>query len=143
MVFELNRRDFIKVSVASVTALRELRLDRTLSDHERATLREVAQTMFPHAGATREFYQQAVDHIEEVCHRNHTLFAVIARGISSLERACGGQFAAGSETDRIRVLKKLEISPFFHLVYGCCLESLYRSQMIWDILAASSGLAWE
>jgi hypothetical protein len=138
MVLDLNRRDFIKVSVASVTALRPLPLDRTLTDQERGTLRVVAQTMFPHATATREFYERAIDHIQDVCHRDHRLFAVVASGISELEWAWNGGFASGGEADRIRVLKEVETSQFFRLVYGCCQEGLYRSQKIWDILAASS-----
>src|SRR5688500_15250698 len=115
MAFDLNRRDSIKVSVVSVTTLTQLRLDRMVTNHERATLRAVAQTMFPHSGATREFYEKAVDHIQDVCHRDHKLFTVVASGISAIEWMCGGHFAAGSEADRIRVLKQMETSRFFRL----------------------------
>ena len=139
MVFDLNRRDFIKVGVASVATLSQLRADRSLTDQERATLRAMAKTMFPHVGATREFYDQAVDYVQSVCHRDPNLFAVVTSGVSVLEWSCGGRFAVGSEVDRIRMLKDMESSRFFHFVYGCSLESLYRSQMIWSILGVPTS----
>jgi hypothetical protein len=139
MVFDITRRDFLLVNaMTSIAVLTARRDGQELSAIELRTLRAVAETLFPMQLQRAEVYDRALDALRRRCRVDDDAFETVTTGLAALEWTCGGRFATSSARRRVSVLKEIESSPFYVVVYGELLEQLYSHAGSWSLFAAAT-----
>lgn len=104
-----------------------------ISEHEMATLLQMARDIYPHDRVGDRFYAIAVKGYDTEDHK-----AAVAEGIAALDAAArdagfDSYLDAGWEDDRVAILKSIEDSPFFQTVRGGLVTGLYNQKEIWPI----------
>lgn len=139
MVFDISRRDFIRVNVtASFLALTQKNVALQLTAHERDTLLAIARTIFPHTGVDEWPYLRAVDRLRRRCELNSDLLDVIAGGITELEWTCGQQFTRMPTASRVAALASIRSTTFYNVAYSELLEGLYGPFDMWSLFTSSA-----
>lgn len=98
-----------------------------------ATLIQMARDIYPHDRVADSFYAVAVkgyDTSEEA--------GAIEEGIAALNAAAQGAghadyLSVGWESDRVAILKGMEMSPFFQKIRGGLVTGLYNQKELWPI----------
>lgn len=98
-----------------------------------ATLIQMARDIYPHDKVADSFYAIAVkgyDTPEDA--------PAIEAGIAALDAAAQGAgydsyLAVGWESDRVAILKGMELSPFFQKIRGGLVTGLYNQKEVWPI----------
>ena len=137
MVLDMNRRAFLASVSASVTLLATVRVDQKLSTAERQTLQSIARTIFP-SRADERVYEEAVNQIDRRCRLDGELFHIVTSGVASIVWTYGGQFSSQPLQVRIRVLKDVETTRFFLVIYAAFLESFFGPHDSWGMFAAAT-----
>jgi hypothetical protein len=132
MVLDMNRRSFLVNVSAGVAILTAVRLDQRLSSQELTTLQSIAKTIFP-SGADDRVYEDAARQLDRRCRLDAEHFQVLTRGIAAIEWTYGGRFSLQPLRVRVRVLKDLEQTRFFHVVYSGLLESFFGPHDSWAL----------
>jgi len=135
MVLEITRREFLLVNVAAGLAaltspLFSAVLGPELNAEQRSTLLLIAKTLFPHEHADEKLYFNAVNAIEMRCRADSRVSRIVTSGIAMVSAACE------SRSDRNKcaeVLRKMESSDFFRIVYAETLENVYGSPDVWSV----------
>lgn len=143
---ELRRRHFLKVaggsafmSLVAGTGMGALSTEawsaplKSLTDHEGRTLLMMARTLFPHDFLADSYYMNVVSSIDGKASGDAATRSAVADGVKKLDAAYKGGFKNASEKARVRVLKTMEGSSFFSMVYGETLNGLYGNPDIWKI----------
>lgn len=104
-----------------------------ISEHEMATLLQMARDIYPHDKVGDRFYAIAVKGYDAEDRK-----AEVADGIAALDaaaRAAGfdSYLAAGWEADRVAILRAIEQTPFFQSVRGGLVTGLYNQKEVWPI----------
>lgn len=104
-----------------------------ISEHEMATLLQMARDIYPHDRIGDRFYAIAVKGYDTEDSK-----AMVAEGIAALDTAAkaagfGSYVAAGWEADRVAILKTVEDTPFFQTVRGGLVTGLYNQKEVWPI----------
>lgn len=104
-----------------------------ISEHEMATLLQMARDIYPHDRVGDRFYAIAVKGYDSEEQK-----AFVADGIAALDaaaRAAGFEdyLAVGWEDDRVAMLRSIEDTPFFQTVRGGLVTGLYNQKEIWPI----------
>lgn len=144
--FELTRRQFLKLGgdafflslvlgtgLASLTKPAFAGEMKALSDIEAKTLLAVSRTLFPHDSVKDNYYMLAVAAIDGKCAADPKTLDMVKQGVSKLNGGPDKSFAAASESARTNLLKTMETSDFFGLVYGETLNNLYGNHDIWKM----------
>ncbi len=135
---DLSRREFLEVSAAAgLTALTVPVSARVLTREQRSTLLSTARTVFPHRGVSDEPYLRAVAHVEQQCRCDFRIFHGVKTGVERLEWLSGWDFAGLPESTRVRLLKRVEHTSFFRVLYREILEGLYGSPESWRLLTGA------
>lgn len=98
-----------------------------------ATLIQMARDIYPHDRVADSFYAVAVkgyDTPEDA--------PAVEAGIAALNAAAQGAgfadyLSVGWESDRVALLKGMELSPFFQTIRGGLVTGLYNQKEIWPI----------
>ncbi|MFT3974230.1 MAG: Twin-arginine translocation pathway signal [Amaricoccus sp.] len=98
-----------------------------------ATLIQMARDIYPHDRVADSFYAVAVkgyDTAEDA--------AAVEAGIAALDAAAQGAghasyLAIGWESERVALLKGMELSPFFQKIRGGLVTGLYNQKEVWPI----------
>jgi hypothetical protein len=138
MVLEMTRRSFLVNVTASVAILTTVRLDQKLSADELRTLQSIARTIFP-SRADERIYQEAVRQLDRRCRLDGELFYVVTRGVAAIEWTYGGQFSSQPQKIRVRVLKEIEKTRFFMVVYSAFLESFFGPHESWTLFLGKAA----
>lgn len=104
-----------------------------ISEHEMATLLQMARDIYPHDRIGDRFYAVAVKGYDSQDSR-----AMIEEGIAALDAAAqaagfDNYLAAGWEDDRVAILRSVEDSAFFQTVRGGLVTGLYNQKEVWPI----------
>ena len=149
MVLEVTRREFLLVNAAAGMAAAlsptvfGAFLGPELSAEQRNTLLLIAKTLFPHEEADDKLYLDAVKAIEMRCRTDTKISRIVTSGIAEVSAACGGRAGTTDRNKCAQLLKAMESSDFFRLVYAESLEHVYGSSETWTIFAGRSPVRTE
>ncbi len=104
-----------------------------ISEHEMATLLQMARDIYPHDKVGDRFYAVAVKSYDAADQK-----AAVTEGIAALDAAAkaagfDNYLAAGWEADRVAILRSIEETPFFQTVRGGLVTGLYNQKDVWPI----------
>lgn len=104
-----------------------------ISEHEMATLLQMARDIYPHDRIADRFYAVAVKGYDAEDKK-----ALVAEGIAALDaaaRAAGhaDYVSVGWEEDRVKLLQAMEDTAFFQTVRGGLVTGLYNQKEVWPI----------
>lgn len=104
---------------------------QALSDADARALVAMERTLFPHDRLDDGYYMAAVASIDAKAAGDAKTRDMIRAGIARLNAATGKPFADLPEQARVNILKTMEKSDFFQLVYGETINGLYGNPAIW------------
>lgn len=104
-----------------------------ISEHEMATLMQMARDIYPHDRVADRYYVIAVKGYDSEEHK-----AAVAEGIARVDaaaRAAGfdDYLSTRWEADRVAILRMLQDTPFFQTVRGGLVTGLYNQKEIWPV----------
>ena len=104
-----------------------------ISEHEMATLVQMARDIYPHDRIADAFYAVAVKGYDSADQK-----ALVDEGVAALNAAAQAQGHAdyvsiGWEEDRVKVLQAIETTPFFQTVRAGLVTGLYNQKDIWPL----------
>ena len=104
-----------------------------ISEHEMATLLQMARDIYPHDRVGDRFYAVAVKSYDSEEQKQ-----LVADGIAALDAAAkqagfDNYLAAGWEEERVAILRSIEETPFFQTIRGGLVTGLYNQKDIWPI----------
>jgi len=141
----LTRRDLLKrtVSVGALVAIGAgfiaapdaawaLEVSE-ITEHQMATLIQMARDIYPHDRIGNEYYAIAVKGYD-----NAEAKEMVAEGVAALDAlavAAGATdyLSTGWEADRVALLEQIEETAFFQTVRGGLVTGLYNQQAVWPI----------
>ena len=155
----LARREFLKGSgvligvLASGSLLASLAPSRTwavelktLSKDQGETLMAMGRTLYPHKKLPDAVYALLAKDLDAKAATNPAAAPETSKtlqdGIAALDAAAGGRFTKATPAKRLAIVKEIEGTPFFNLVRGQCVTSLYDNDMAFAALGYP-GSAWE
>jgi hypothetical protein len=143
---EMSRREFLRaggsafaLSLMLGTGLSSYSLParsaplQALSDADARALLTMARTLFPHEMLGEGYYMAAVQSIDAKAATDAKVRDLVAAGIERLNRAAGKPFADLPEQARVNVLKTMEKSDFFQMVYGETINGVYGNPAVWAL----------
>ena len=104
-----------------------------VSEHEMATLLQMARDIYPHDKVGDRYYAIAVRGYDSEDQKQ-----AVADGIAALDAAANqagfdDYRSAGWEADRVASLRSIEDTPFFQTVRGGLVTGLYNQKEVWPI----------
>jgi hypothetical protein len=105
----------------------------TISEHEMATLLQMARDIYPHDRLVDRYYVAAVKGYDAEDKKQ-----MVADGIAALDAAAQAAGHAdyasiGWEEDRVKLLRAMEDTPFFQTVRGGLVTGLYNQKEVWPL----------
>ena len=104
-----------------------------ISEHEMATLLQMARDIYPHDRVGDRFYAIAIKGYDTAENQ-----PMVAEGIAALDAAAQAAghddyVSIGWEQDRVAILRGMEDSAFFQTVRGGLVTGLYNQKEVWPI----------
>ncbi|MFN6951566.1 MAG: Twin-arginine translocation pathway signal [Albidovulum sp.] len=104
-----------------------------ISEHEMATLLQMARDIYPHDRIADQYYAIAVKGYDAEDKK-----AMVAEGIAALDAAAkaaghADYVSVGWEEDRVELLKAMEDTAFFQTVRGGLVTGLYNQKEVWPL----------
>lgn len=104
-----------------------------ITEHEMATLLQMARDIYPHDRVADRFYAVAVKGYDSAEKK-----AAVAEGIARLDAAAKGAGHADYlstpwESERVAILRGVEDTAFFQTVRGGLVTGLYNQKELWPI----------
>jgi hypothetical protein len=104
-----------------------------ISEHEMATLVQMARDIYPHDRLVDQYYVVAVKGYDAEDKKQ-----MVADGIAALDAAAkaaghADYASVGWEEDRVKLLQAMEDTPFFQTVRGGLVTGLYNQKEIWPL----------
>src|SRR5690606_40889684 len=123
-------------SIAARTGASALEV-RVISEHELATLLQMARGIYPHGRIADQYYAVAVKGYDAEDRK-----AMVAEGVAALDTAAqaaghADYVSVGWEDDRVKLLQAMEDTPFFQTVRGGLVTGLYNQKEVWPIFGRS------
>lgn len=105
----------------------------SVSEHEMATLIQMARDIYPHDRIADQFYATAVKGYDSEENRQ-----LIADGVAALDAAAqaaghADYLSAGWEAERVAVLRSIEDTPFFQTIRAGLVTGLYNQKAVWPV----------
>ena len=104
-----------------------------ISEHQMATLLQMARDIYPHDKVGDRFYAVAVKGYDAEDKK-----ALVDEGVAALDAAAqaaghADYASVGWEEDRVKILQGMEDTPFFQTVRGGLVTGLYNQKEVWPI----------
>lgn len=104
-----------------------------ITEHEMATLLQMARDIYPHDRVADQYYAVAVKGYDADDKK-----AMVAEGVAALDAAAKAAGHAdyasiGWEEDRVTILQGMEDAPFFQAVRGGLVTGLYNQKEVWPL----------
>ena len=104
-----------------------------ISEHQMATLLQIARDIYPHDRVGDRFYAVAIKSYDSEEQKQ-----LVADGIAALDAAAkqagfDNYLAAGWEDERVAILRSIEDTPFFQTIRGGLVTGLYNQKDVWPI----------
>jgi len=108
---------------------------KALKPQTMKTLILLARDIYPHDRIADRFYAIAVKGHDEKAGKDPAHQKLIEGGIAALDKAAGanGYLGLGWEDERVKLLRKIETTPFFQTVRSGLVVSLYNQPDVWPI----------
>jgi hypothetical protein len=100
---------------------------KALTTEEGVALLAAARTLAPHDKLDDAPYALVVQALDGNAARDAATLALLRQGVSAL----GAGFATAAESERVAVLKAMEMTPFFKSVRATTLMTLYTSPLVY------------
>jgi hypothetical protein len=105
----------------------------SITEHEMATLLQMARDIYPHDRVGDEYYAVAVKGYDSEDSK-----AMVAEGIASVDTAAqaaghADYVSIGWEEDRVKLLQAMEDTGFFQTIRGGLVTGLYNQKAVWSI----------
>jgi hypothetical protein len=151
----LTRRGFLKGSgiligtIATGTALSVLAPSpvwavelKVLNKEQGQTLMAMGRILYPHKQLPDAVYALLAKDLDARSAGNPEVAYGIAQGVTALNNSTDGNFIKASESKQLAVVKSLEGTPFFEMVRGQCITSIYDNDMAF-VAFGYPGACWE
>lgn len=115
---------------------------KILTSAQGETLLKMGRTLYPHKRLPDAVYAILVKDLDAKAAGDQSAAKILKEGIDSLDKAAGGTFSKLSEKKRKELIKGIETQPFFAMVRGQCITSLYDNDMAYKTFGYP-GSAWE
>jgi hypothetical protein len=115
---------------------------KTLSRTEGEALMKMGRVLFPHKKLPDAVYALLAKDLDADAGKDAKTAAMLRDGIAALDKAAGGAFGKASQAKKFAAVKSLEGTPFFGVVRGKCITSLYDNDMAYAAFGYP-GSAWE
>lgn len=151
----LMRREFLKGSgvlmgtLAAGSVLAALAPSRAwalelqqLSKSDGQTLMAMGRVLYPHKKLPDAVYALLVKDLDAKAAASPEAATQLRDGIAVIDKAAGGSFVKATPARRLQVVKAIEGTPFFGVVRGQCVTSLYDNDMAFAVFGYP-GSAWE
>ncbi len=155
----LARREFLKGSgilfgmlaagslIASLAPSRSWAVElKTLTQPQGETLMAMGRVLYPHKKLPDAVYALLAKDLDAKASADPAATPqttkLLQDGIASLNTAAGGDFLAAQADQRLAAVKSLDGTPFFKLVRGQCVTSLYDNDMAFAALGYP-GASWD
>ncbi len=152
----LSRRDFLQGSglligrIAAGSALAALAPStvwavelKKLTTAQGQTLMAFGRTLYPHDRLPDAVYALLVKDLDAAVSADPAKATLLTEGLAGLDKAAaGGAFARADAAERLSIAKAIEGKPFFALVRGQCITSLYDNEIAWQVFGYE-GPAWD
>lgn len=104
-----------------------------ISEHQMATLLQMARDIYPHDKVGDRFYAVAVKGYDAEDKK-----ALVEEGVAALDAAAqaaghADYASVGWEEDRVKILQGMEDTAFFQTVRGGLVTGLYNQKEVWPI----------
>jgi hypothetical protein len=151
----LTRRGFLKGSgilmgtIAAGSALSVLAPSpvwavelKVLSKEQGQTLMAMGRILYPHKQLPDAVYALLAKDLDARSAGNPELAYGIVQGVTALNNSTNGDFIKASESMQLSIVKSLEGTPFFEMVRGQCITSIYDNDMAF-VAFGYPGACWE
>lgn len=155
LILPLARREFLKGSgilmgtIATGSVLAALAPSpvwavelKTLSKPEGEALMKMGRVLYPHKKLADAVYALLAKDLDAKASGDPAAAAQLRDGVAALNTAAGGSFAKASDKKKLEIVKAIEGQPFFAMVRGQCITSLYDNDMAYATFGYP-GSAWE
>ena len=104
-----------------------------VSEHEMATLLQMARDIYPHDKVGDRFYAIAVKSYDSEEQKQAVAEGIAALDVAAKEAGFDDYLSTGWEADRVAILRRIEDTPFFQTVRGGVVTGLYNQKEVWPI----------
>jgi hypothetical protein len=115
---------------------------KALSQADGQTLMAMGRVLYPHEKLPDAVYALLAKDLDAKAAADAATAKQIQQGIAALNQAADGNFAAAAAPRRLAIVKSMEGQPFFNMVRGQCVTSLYDNDMAFAVFGYP-GSAWE
>ena len=115
---------------------------KTLSKAEGETLMKMGRVLYPHKKLADAVYALLAKDLDAKASADPAAAAQLRDGVAALNTAAGGSFAGASDKKKLEIVKAIEGQPFFAMVRGQCITSLYDNDMAYATFGYP-GSSWE
>lgn len=100
-----------------------------------ATLIQMARDIYPHDQVADKYYAIAIKAQDAKAGKDAKQKDLIEKGVADLDKRAGktGYVGLAWEEERVRLLQKIEKSPFFQAIRGDLVVSLYNQKDVWPL----------
>lgn len=115
---------------------------KALSAPQGQALMAMGRTLYPHQRLPDAVYALLAKDLDVKAAGDAGTAKTLRDGIAWLDRSAGGSFARAGAPQREPIVRGMEGTPFFALVRGQCITSLYDNDMAYAVFGYP-GSAWE
>jgi hypothetical protein len=115
---------------------------KTLNTAKGQTLMAMGRTLYPHKNLPDAVYALLAKDLDSKATDSQEIKRGLLEGIEKLNKDAGGNFAKVSASKKLEIVKAMEGTPFFDLVRGQCVTSLYNNDMTFAVFGYP-GAIWE
>jgi len=107
---------------------------KTLTSAQGQTLLMMGRTLYPHTKLPDVVYALLAKDLDAKARDDAATAQQLRDGLAALDAAAGRNFAKANAGQRLAAVKQIENTPFFAIVRGQCVTSLYDNSMAWSAL---------
>jgi hypothetical protein len=115
---------------------------KTLGAAEGRTLMAMGRVLYPHQKFPDAIYALLARDLDAKAAASTETAALVRKGCAGLDAACDGDFVKADAAKRLAAVKAIEGQPFFAVVRGQCVTSLYDNDMAFAALGYP-GPSWD
>ncbi len=105
----------------------------TITEHQMATLLQMARDIYPHDRLGDRFYAVAVKSYDSEDAKDAVSQGIAALDAAAVQAGFDDYLSVGWEADRVAILRRIEDTPFFQSVRGGLVTGLYNQKEIWPV----------
>ena len=105
----------------------------SVSEHQMATLLQMARDIYPHDRVGDRFYALAVKSYDTPEQKDMVAEAIAMLDEAAKQAGFDSYLSAGWEDERVAILRSVEDTGFFQAVRGGLVTGLYNQKDIWPI----------